>query len=280
MIENRSGVITVDNKVVYGHGAYDGIISVDLINDKNSIFRAYALLAMHKAPENVLIIGLGSGSWSQVISNMTSVKRITIVEINSGYIELISRYEEVSSLLNNPKVEIVIDDVRRWLNNNPDAKFDFIVANTTYHWRANATNILSLEYYNLIRKHLNPGGIYYFNSTSSDETKKTALSAFKYGLRVMNFIAVSDNFIMFSGQRWENELYGYRIDGKKMVYRENTIHRKKIKEITGIALDRNSSKSIGIKDKIYLEPSLADVGIITDNNMLSEFKNIVMQPPH
>ncbi|MBZ5585763.1 MAG: hypothetical protein LAQ30_26930 [Acidobacteriia bacterium] len=100
---------------VYGGAIYDGRFSVSLVDDRNIIARAYALSAFHPAPKDVLMIGLASGSWAQVVANHPQVEKLTLVEINPGYLNLIPHHPEVASLLHNPKVDIVIDDGRRWL---------------------------------------------------------------------------------------------------------------------------------------------------------------------
>ena len=80
----------------------------------------------------------------------------------------------VSSLLANPKVHIVIDDGRRWLASNPARRFDVIVMNTTFHWRAHTTNLLSEEFLRLARAHLRAGGILHYNTTGSEDALKRA----------------------------------------------------------------------------------------------------------
>ncbi len=158
LVENRSGIIAVtEDGTVFGNGMYDGQFNTDLKRDTNGIVRPYALSLFHPAPREVLVIGLASGSWSQVIANNSEVASVTIVEINSGYKTLIAKEPEVASLLTNPKVTLVTDDGRRWLRANPNRRFDAIVANATYHFRANATNLLSAEFLNLIKGHLNVG---------------------------------------------------------------------------------------------------------------------------
>jgi spermidine synthase len=113
------------------------------------------------------MIGLSSGSWATVVANHPGVTRLTVIEINPGYLGLIRQYPDVAGLLTNPKVEIHIDDGRRWLTRNADRKFDAVLANTTFHWRSNASNLLSVEFLELIRSHLNPGGFYFYNTTDS-----------------------------------------------------------------------------------------------------------------
>ena len=132
VIENRSGIITVDtDRTVFGNGMYDGHFNVDLKHDNNGIVRPYALSLFHPVPRDVLMIGLSSGSWAQVVANNPAVRTLTVIEINPGYLKLIAQEPEVASLLINPKVTIVTDDGRRWLNLNPERHFDAIVSNTT-----------------------------------------------------------------------------------------------------------------------------------------------------
>ena len=122
LVENRSSVIAVYpstadfgylTQMVYSGGAYDGQIKIDIMHDSNLLFRAFAICGMHPRPKNVLVIGLATGAWAQVVANDPNVEDVTIVEINPGFLSLIRRYSEVASLLRNPRVHIVIDDGRR-----------------------------------------------------------------------------------------------------------------------------------------------------------------------
>ena len=104
VVENRSGIITVNTDgTVYGNGMYDGRFNIDLKTDVNGIIRPYALSLFHPAPRDVLMIGLSSGSWAQVIASNPEVASLTIVEINRGYLELIKAQPEVQSILAQPE---------------------------------------------------------------------------------------------------------------------------------------------------------------------------------
>ena len=73
--ENRSGIITVTKDgTVYGNGIFDGQFNTDLKNDTNGIVRPYALSLFHPVPRQVLMIGLSSGAWAQVIANNPHVE--------------------------------------------------------------------------------------------------------------------------------------------------------------------------------------------------------------
>jgi spermidine synthase len=215
VVENRSGIITVvDHSIVFGNGMYDGRFNTDLVHDINGIVRPYALNLFHPAPRDVLMIGLATGSWAQVLANNPDVASLTIVEINPGYLTLIAHAPEVASVLNNPKVKIIIDDGRRWLRAHPNRHFDAVVSNTTWYFRASVTNLLSVEFLDLVRHHLNPGGIFFYNTTSSDRVQRTACLTFAQGARFTNHMVVSDTPIAWDFQRWRRTLASYRIDGR------------------------------------------------------------------
>jgi len=215
VVENRDGIIAVgEDGTVYGNGLYDGHFNISLVHDINGIIRPFGLSLYHPHPRDVLMIGLASGSWGQVIVSNPDVEHFTIVEINPGYLSLIRERHEVASLLTNPKVRIVIDDGRRWLKRHPEARFDAVVANTTFNYRANASNVLSLEFDELIRTHLKTGGIFIYNATGSQRALRTGCMSFRHGYRVGNNLLVSDSPFDLDVNRWRKNLLATRIDGK------------------------------------------------------------------
>ena len=214
LVENRSGVVAVSAAgTVFGGGVYDGRLNTSLDNDTNMIYRAYALAGLHANPRRVLMIGLGSGSWAQVIAHHPRVEQLTVVEINPGYLEVLQRHREVRSLLENPKVEIVIDDGRRWLKAARGRIFDEIEDNVSFHWRASSTHVLSKEFLRLASARLAPGGILYLNTTSSLAVARTACASFESGLRFRNFVAVGNGRVEFDVESFEDALLAYKIDG-------------------------------------------------------------------
>lgn len=200
LLENRHGIIHTlirpgEDEAVYGGNVYDGKINIDLIDNSNRIDRVYLLAALHPQPRRVLVIGLSGGSWTRVLAAFPSVERVDVVEINPGYIPLIRERPEVSPLLRDTRVHIHIDDGRRWLRRNEAERFDLIVMNTTFHWRALSTNLLSSDFLHLARNHLNPGGILAFNATGSPDALKTAATVFLFAYRWKdsNFIYAGDH---------------------------------------------------------------------------------------
>jgi spermidine synthase len=227
VVENRSGIITVDaSGAVFGHGMYDGRFNTDPVNDTNGIIRAYALGLFHPAPRDVLMIGLSSGSWAQVIANHPDVATLTVVEINPGAVALVRRAPAVASLLSNPKVRVEIDDGRRWLRLHRDRRFDAIVSNTTYYFRANASSLLSLEFLELVRERLKPGGVFLYNTTGSERVQRTGCVAFPHGVRFSNQLAVSLAPLDVDAERWRRTLRAWRIDGRPVLDGARAEHRR------------------------------------------------------
>jgi spermidine synthase len=282
IIETKSGVITVtQDGTVYGGGAYDGRFNTSIRHDRNGIMRAYGIGAMHPAPRKILMIGLASGSWATVIQHLPGLEHLTIVEINPGYNQLIAKHPEVAGVLTDPKVDIVIDDGRRWLNRHPTERFDVIVMNTTWHWRAHITDLLSVEFMNLARAHLAPGGLFYFNTTSSDDVQKTAATVFPHAMRVYNFMAVSDSPLVFDKARWEKTLATFSFDGQPAIDRSTEDGQKFFDELVGFADTINAPpepEGLESRDSVLARTAVATV--ITDDNMAAEWRKVLrLQDP-
>jgi spermidine synthase len=282
VVENRNGVIGVTTEdAVFGGGVYDGYFNVDPLQDSNLVVRAYALSAFHPSPKHMLVVGLASGSWAQVFINHPQIESMDIVEINPGYLQLIAQYPAVRSLLQNPKVHVYVDDGRRWLLAHPEARYDIIVANNTYHWRDHSTGLLSFEYFQQVRPHLNAGGIYYFNTTESEEAIATALAVFPYGLRVINFCAVSDSPIIIDKARWLSVLQRYSIDGKPAFDPINPASAQKLNAYSLLADSINAApRFIGMETSDSMRLRLKPRLLFTDDNMGWEWRSGFVIPWH
>jgi spermidine synthase len=264
VVENRHGVVTVTaDGVVHGGGVYDGTVSLDPVHDRNGIFRAYAVSAMHPAPRRVLLVGLGSGSWAAALASLPGVEALTIVEINPAYLEVIRARPEVAFVLDDPRVEVVVDDARRWLARHPERAFDAIVANVTVHWRAHSTGLLSAEFVELARARLAPGGLYFFNTTFFRPARETALRAFGHGRQVGTFVAAAAAPIPWDGPRLAAALTAARPGGRPVV-------------------DPSSTEGAAFLAGLAVPPSppLRPDGsgpVVTDDNMLPEWRGLHME---
>ena len=268
IVQNRSGIITVDDAInpgdadiVYGGGIYDGRYAVDP-RSPNGIYRCYMIAALHPEPAKVLEIGFSSGSWAAALLRHEALKELQIVEINPGYLEIIKEYEEHRGIPEHPKVMIHIDDGRRWLRRQPDkVKFDFMLMNTTFHWRSYASNLLSVEFLNLCKKHLQPGGVVFYNTTGSDEVVHTAAQVFEHVTEVGNFVAASDSPFNINSEQRRKNLLRFKDDDGSPTFLRTAEFKSELERLVKMELPELGEKMRSSKK----------FDVITDDNMASEF---------
>jgi hypothetical protein len=73
-----------------------------------------------------------------------------------------------------------------------------------------------MEFLDLARSHLNPGGIFFYNTTDSDRVQRTGCLTFADGARFTNHMVVSSSPIAWDFARWRRTLESYLIDGRPM----------------------------------------------------------------
>ncbi len=271
VVETKSGVIAVSAEgAVWGGNVYDGIASVSLVPDVNHIVRVYALAAMHPAPKEVLVVGLATGASTRVLASLPGVERVTAIEINPGYLDVIRTQPSVASVLDDPKVEIVIDDGRRWLARNPDRRFDLVLTNTVWHWRDHATNLISTEWHELLRSRLAPGAVVMFQPTFSHDAALTALHAYPHALRFANLLLLSDRPVVPDRERLRAALTTVEIDGARVLDPSREPDRAALEHALGLLDQESTGWSWGVEDRERLLARLKGT-IVTDDNMATEW---------
>lgn len=268
IIENKHGIIhtlltTGEDDIVFGGNVYDGRMNIDLQRNSNGINRVYILASARPRPERVLVIGLSGGSWTKVISGFEGVNRIDVVEINSGYLDLIKSYPSHSSLLADPRIRLFIDDGRRWLKRHPDEKYDLIVMNTTYHWRAYSTNLLSLQFLRLLKEHMRQGAVLAYNTTQSLDVFRTAADVFPYVYRYENFVFASEDDFKQKLKDGEGHIAAITIDGHRILDLSLQNNLAAIRETLAVPMTPFA--------EIERE-STRPLEVITDQNMIVEYK--------
>lgn len=268
---NRHGIIhtvrTPAGDYVFGGNVYDGMAALDVDADRSRLYRVYLLTLLQPHPHRVLEIGLSAGAWVRALEGFPEVERVDIVEINPAYLGLIAQYPQLQPLLADPRVHVHIDDGRRWLKRHPEQRYDLVIQNTTYYWRANSGNLLSREYFAAMRRHMNPGAVIGVNTTGSFDVLATLQASFPFAYRFANF-----------GYAAEHPLYPdpallgrvHRPDGAWFVPGEGA-----------------PWSVAGRLRAPYLEPAGAfiarhavDARIITDDNLLTEYRHGSRDGPH
>lgn len=110
-------------------------------------------------PKSALIIGFGAGVTAGTFTLYDSIERIVIVEIEPR-VPLVSGEffkDENYDVLNDPRVELIIDDGRHYLATT-DEQFDIITTDPIHPWVKGAASLYSKEFYELVKAHLTPQG--------------------------------------------------------------------------------------------------------------------------
>ncbi len=111
-------------------------------------------------PRSVLVIGMGAGVTAGAVSIDPRVDRVTVAEIEPLVPEVVSEYfnDHNFGVATNPKVQFRIDDGRHYLLTT-DETFDAITSDPLDPWVKGAANLYTLEFWELVRQRLNPGGV-------------------------------------------------------------------------------------------------------------------------
>jgi spermidine synthase len=205
----------------------------------------------------VLVLGMSGGSWTEVLSRFPGVERIDVLEINPGYVDVIRRYDEVRPILSDRRIVMHFDDGRRWLKRHPDEQYDLLVMNTTFHFRAYATMLLSDDFLRVARSHMRPGGVIAFNSTDAPDVFKTAAGVFRNVFKLRNFVVAGDTLAL------PDEEEAVRRVGALVDIRQPDVQAK---------VREDFQRFEPYDEAVFAGRAGRRLETITDQNMLTEFR--------
>ncbi|MDI6809590.1 MAG: fused MFS/spermidine synthase [Candidatus Eisenbacteria bacterium] len=137
------------------NGKTDASTGADEITQKLS---AHAPILLHKHPEDVLVIGLGSGMTANSVLHHP-VKRVVCAEIIPGLLKSASFFNPPRrNFLGDPRFQLVEDDGRNFLFLSKE-KFDCLISEPSNPWIAGIGTLFTHEFFELAKEHLRPDGI-------------------------------------------------------------------------------------------------------------------------
>lgn len=277
VIENKHGIVTgyknikpgFENDIlIYGNNAYDGRLNTSIFADTNAVSRAYMLASMRTDLDSVLVVGLSTGAWTKSLLQNPNIKKITIVEINPAYLKLIETHPELSAILKDKRVQVIVDDGRKWISKNQNQKFDLVMMNNSFHWRAYSTNLVSLEFHKLVQGVLKDKGILYYNTTGSSDIYATAKKSFKHVYQHRNMVMVSNKPINIDRHVIEANLCDMRepSGGKRIFNTPFECHLASHLALKDSVIDLSSNNPNNLVSTSF--------ELITDNNLRPEYHTI------
>ncbi|MGA3187668.1 MAG: fused MFS/spermidine synthase, partial [Bryobacteraceae bacterium] len=144
---------------------------------------------LHPNPKSVLGIGFGAGVSAGTFTRYPGIQKITICEIEPLIPPASTRYfgDADYHVALDPRTHIVFDDARHYLLTTTD-KFDIIASDPLDVFIKGTAALYSKEYFESVKSHLNPGGMFtlYVPLYETDEPTirselATFFEAFPYG---------------------------------------------------------------------------------------------------
>ena len=115
---------------------------------------------LNPKPRSVLVVGFGAGVTAGTFVTYPGIERIVICEIEPLIPQMVAGYfaAENYNVLKDPRVTVVYDDARRFILTS-DEKFDIITSDPIHPWVKGAATLYTREYFELVKRHLKPGGV-------------------------------------------------------------------------------------------------------------------------
>lgn len=137
---------------------------------------------IHPGPKSVLVVGFGAGVTAGSFTRYPDVQNIAICELEPIIPPASGEYfgKENYHVLNDARTHVVYDDARHFILTTPN-KFDVITTDPIHPWVKGTATLYSKEYYQLVKDHLNPGGVvaqWLPIYESDEETVKSELATF------------------------------------------------------------------------------------------------------
>jgi hypothetical protein len=142
----------------------------------------YLPVAIHPHVRRALLVSYGVGATARALSQTPEIEHIDVVDISSDILDLAPMAfppPEVSPL-SDPRVITHVEDGRFFLHTATEP-YDLITSEPPPPHLGGVVNLYTQEYFALVRRHLNPGGVvsYWLPVASlSDEDARAISSAF------------------------------------------------------------------------------------------------------
>lgn len=180
----------------------DGVATTSRVSETR--FMAHIPIALHKNPENVLVIAFGMGTTFR--SSLAQNLQTDTIELVPTVPELLHYFHpDADQVLANPQGKVIINDGRNYARLT-DKTYDIVTIDPPPPFNAAGTTVLhSKEFYQDLTKILNPDGIvsqwiYYYGSRQDDISMaiKSFIDVFPYVLAYQKVGSVGGIFLQGS----------------------------------------------------------------------------------
>lgn len=204
----------------------------------------------HGDPQSVLVVACGAGVTAGSFVPYSSVERIVICDIEPLVPQNVAPMfsEENHNVIADPRTHVVYDDGRHFISTTRE-KFDVITSDPIDPWVKGCAALNTVEYYQMCKAHLNPGGVMALWMPLYESNPDTAKSL------IATFFEVFPNGII-----WSNDIEGEGYDAVLFGRLEPTV----------IDVDEMQDR-LDSADYRDVAQSLRDVGFYTATDLLATY---------
>ena len=116
-------------------------------------------LVLHPRPEQIAVIGWGSGLSTHTVLGGTAPRQVDTIEIESAMVEGARLFgERVSRAYEDPRSTVHIDDARTFFSTGARS-YDVVVSEPSNPWVSGVASLFTREFYAFVKRHLKDGGM-------------------------------------------------------------------------------------------------------------------------
>jgi spermidine synthase len=176
---------------------------------------AHVPLIAHPNPERVLVIGGGDGGTAREVLKHEIVKECVMVEIDELVVEKSKEFfPEIASAFDNPKLNLIIDDGFKYIEDNKNA-FDVIIIDSTDPIGP-AEPLFSSRFYKNVNECLKTDGIMSAQSESPYLYKKIIKLMYANIKSAFPIVKMYTGFVPF----YPTGMWSFAFGSKKYTYQE------------------------------------------------------------
>ena len=144
------------HRLLVTNGKIDASDQFDL---PSQLLSAHLPLLFHSRPQDVCLIGLGSGMTAGS-ALLHPIRSLALLELESVVVKASHYFDAVNHRpLSDPRTELILSDARNYLSMSK-RQFDVIISEPSNPWITGVSNLFTREFFEIVRSRLRPQGIF------------------------------------------------------------------------------------------------------------------------
>ncbi|HEY5675493.1 MAG TPA: fused MFS/spermidine synthase, partial [Myxococcales bacterium] len=154
-----------DQLVIKTNGKTDATMTVTKENlfsadEATMILLAALPMSLSAQPRNVAVIGFGAGLTTHTLLANPALSRVDTVEIEPAMVRGAQVFRPFNErAFSDPRSHIVFDDAKTFFATRPRG-YDLVISEPSNPWVSGVAGLFSDEFYELVRRHVAPGGVF------------------------------------------------------------------------------------------------------------------------